>query len=226
MKLSEQFHQAVQQYHDERREITQAYENEMKGLQRFEGSSGYSEDVQSAQAERDKALAALRQEYGPRFEAILNNMAAAAQAQPMTAPTPEQLATLEVLKMREKLSRDELQKAMNSMADCPVALGVLRELAQKHEIIGVGVTVEGATMDTDQAIKTVDTLRRSCSNLLRGEATYTTMNLDGADLTATINRMAAFPNTVTKDHGFQKVEPNKEAVAAFCRAVDGLQDRG
>lgn len=148
-------------------------------------------------------------------------MATAAQAQPMSAPTQEQLATLEVLKMREKLSRDELQKAMNSMADCPVALGVLRELGQKHKLYGVGVTAEGASMDTDQAIKTIDTLRRSCGALLRGEVTYTTMNLDGADLTATINKMAASPNTVTEDHGFQKAGPNKEAVAAFCRAIDG-----
>lgn len=221
MKLSEQFHQAVQQYHDRRREISQQYENEMKGLQRFEGSAGYEEDVKSAQAERDKATVALRQEYGPRFDAILNSMAEAAKAQPMTAPTQEQLATLEVLKMREKLSRDELQKAMNSMADCPVALGVLRELAAKHGIMGMGVTVAGAMMDADQALHTIDVLRRSCGTLLRGESSYTTMNLDGAGLTATINKMACFPNTATKDHGFQKVGPNKEAVEAFCKAVDG-----
>lgn len=123
--------------------------------------------------------------------------------------------------MRERLSRDELQKAMNSMADCPVALGVLRELAQKHEIMGMGVTVAGAMMDTDSALHTIDVLRRSCGTLLRGESSYTTMNLDGAGLTATINKMACFPNTVTKDHGFQKVGPNEEAVAAFCKAVDG-----
>ena len=221
MKLSEQFHNAVQQYHTQLREITRQYENEMQGLQRFEGSAGYEEDVKSAQAERDKATAALRQEYGPRFDAILNSMAEAAKAQPMTAPTQEQLATLEVLKMRERLSRDELQKAMNSMADCPVALGVLRELAQKHEIMGMGVTVAGAMMDTDGALRAIDTMRRSCGKLLRGEATYTTMNLDGAGLTATINKMACFPNTVTKDHGVQKVGPNEEAVAAFCKAVDG-----
>lgn len=221
MKLSEQFHNAVQQYHNQLRQINQQYENEMKGLKRFEGSAGYEEDVKSAQAERDKATAALRQEYGLRFDAILNSMAEAAKAQPMTAPTQEQLATLEVLKMRERLSRDELQKAMNSMADCPVALGVLRELAQKHEIMGMGVTVAGAMMDTDGALRAIDTMRRSCGKLLRGEATYTTMNLDGAGLTATINKLACFPNTVTKDHGFQKVGPNEEAVAAFCKAVDG-----
>lgn len=114
-----------------------------------------------------------------------------------------------------------MQKAMNSMADCPVALGVLRELAQKHEIMGLGVTVAGAMMDADQALHTVDVLRRSCGVLLRGESSYTTMNLDGAGLTATINRMAAFPNTATVDHGVQTVGPNKEAVAAFCKAVDG-----
>lgn len=219
MKLSEQFHQAVQQYHTKLREITRQYENEMQGLERFRGSNGFEEDVKSAQAERDKATAALRQEYGPRFDAILNSMAEAAKAQPMTAPTQEQLATLEVLKMRERLSRDELQKAMNSMADCPVALGVLRELAQKHEIMGV--TVAGAMMDTDSALHTIDVLRRSCGTLLRGETTYSTMNLDGAGLTATINKMACFPNTVTKDHGVQKVGPNEEAVASFCKAVDG-----
>ena len=53
------------------------------------------------------------------------------------------------------------------------------------------------------------------------ETTYSTMNLDGAGLTATINKMACFPNTVTKDHGFQRVQPNKESVVAFCKAVDG-----
>ena len=47
------------------------------------------------------------------------------------------------------------------------------------------------------------------------------MNLDGAGLTATINKMACFPNTVTKDHGVQKVGPNEEMVQAFQRAVDG-----
>ena len=161
MKNSEQFHQAVQQYISRRQRINREYENTMQELQRFEGSAGFEEDAAAAQQERDGALLALRQEYGLRFDSILAGMSKAAQAQPMTAPTQDQLATLEVLKMREHLSRDELQKAMNSMADCPVAQGVLRELAAKHEIIGLGVTVEGVTMDTDSALRTIDTLRRS-----------------------------------------------------------------
>ena len=86
------------------------YEREMQGLQRFKGSAGYEEDIKSAQAERDKATAALRLEYGLHFDSILNGMAKAAQAQPMTAPTQEQLATLEVLKMRERLSRERTAK--------------------------------------------------------------------------------------------------------------------
>lgn len=221
MKLSEQFYQAVQQYHIQLREITRQYENEMQGLERFRGSNGFEEDAKSAQAERDKATAALRQESGLRFDSILDSMAKAAQAQPMTAPTQEQLALLQALRMREHLSRDDLECAANSMQSCPVALGVLRELAQKHELMGMGVTVAGGTMDTDSALHTIGTLRRSCKTLLRGETTYSTMNLDGAGLTATINKMACFPNTVTKDHGFQKVQPNKEAVVAFCKAVDG-----
>lgn len=220
MKLSEQFYQAVQQYHIQLREITRQYENEMQGLERFQGSAGYSEDVQSAQAERDKATAALRQEYGPRFDAILNSMAEAAKAQPMTAPTSEQIALLQALQMREHLSRDDLERAANSMQSCQVALGVLKELGQKNGIMGMGLTVAGGTMDTDSALHTIDVLRRSCKTLLRGESSYTTMNLDGAGLTATINRMAAFPNTATKYHGVQKVGPNEEAVAAFCKAVD------
>lgn len=220
MKLSEQFHQAVQQYHTQLREITQQYENEMQGLERFKGSAGYSEDVASAQAERDKSLLALRQELAPRFDAILNSMAEAAKAQPMTAPTQAQLAILQALQMREHLSRDDLEHAANSMQSCPVALGILKELGQKNGVMGMGLTVAGGTMDTDSALHTIDVLRRSCKTLLRGETTYSTMNLDGAGLTATINKMACFPNTATKDHGVQKVGPNEEAVAAFCKAVD------
>lgn len=221
MKLSEQFHQAVQQYHTQLREITRQYENEMKGLQRFEGSAGYEEDVKSAQAERDKSLLALRQELAPRLDSILDSMAKAAQAQPMIAPTTAQLALLQALRMREHLSRDDLECAANSMQSCPVALGVLRELAQKNGIVGMGLTVAGGTMDTDSALHTIDVLRRSCGKLLRGESSYSTMNLDGAGLTATINKMGAFPNTVIKDHGVQKVGPNEEMVQAFQRAVDG-----
>lgn len=221
MSLTKNFHEQVQRFLAEKNRINREYVDELDGLKRFEGSAGYSEDVKSAEQARNKALAALRQEYAPRFDSILNSMATAAQAQPMTAPTQDQLATLEVMKMRERLTRDELQKAMNSMADCPVALGVLRELAKKHEIIGVGVTVEGATMDTEQALHTIDIMRRSCKALLSGETTYTTMNIDGAGLTAIINKMAAFPNTVVNVNGFQRVEPNAAAVAAFCKAVDG-----
>ena len=63
----------------------------------------------------------------------------------MTPPTAEMLAILQVLQMREHLTRDDLEHAANTMQDCAVALGVLEELAKKHEIYGFSAGNNGVS---------------------------------------------------------------------------------
>lgn len=100
------------------------------------------------------------------FSKVLSEMREAATSRPMTAPTPEILSVLQVLKMRSNISADELQQAARTVGECPLALSVLDELAQDHGHMGLHFGKES----TDSILKHIDSLSASAGKITRMEA--------------------------------------------------------
>ena len=90
-------------------------------------------------------------------------MREAATSRPMTAPTPEVSSVLQVLKMRSKISADELQQAARTVGECPLALSVLDELAQDHGHMGLHFGKES----TGAILQHLETLSRNAAKIVR-----------------------------------------------------------
>ena len=162
MTRTEHYFELVKNYRGELRHIWAEYDNTVQRLGRYKGSEGYTEEVARAAAKRDSAIADLQKEYKTRFACVVSGMKESALNLSMIAPTQEQLAILSALKMRETLTRDELEQAGRSLKGCPVALAVVNELAKKHEIHGVH---NYGGLSTTAILEAVDTLADNAKRL-------------------------------------------------------------
>ncbi len=136
MTNCEYYHSIVQRYRKGLTEINGKYDGQIRAKESYRGSAGYQAEIEEIEQKREAEIAALRANCRESFDICIKSMELHAKECPMTPPTPETLAILQALQMREHLTRDDLEHAANTMQDCPVALGVLDELGRKHEIMG------------------------------------------------------------------------------------------
>lgn len=158
---TEHYYNACREYRAALREIWASYDKEMQRIEQYRGSKGYEKEAAELESKRKEAVSALQAEYRGRFNNILEGMRQSATSRPMTAPTQEELALLQALKMREKVSRDELEQAARTLKDSPVSLSVLNEIAAKSEVLGVHFTNES----TSSILEAVDGLAESAKRL-------------------------------------------------------------
>lgn len=228
MKHTEWYFHTVQKYRKGLNEINAKYDAQIEAKKGYAGSVGYEEDVKQIEQTRAAEIKTLRADCQSDFDRCLQAMQRNAQARPMTPPTPEQLALLQALQMREHLSRDELQHAANALPDCAVGLGILEELARKHEILGFSA---GGRELSDSFINGAI---REFTKSARDTLTLTRTNQRREHLTGTEGPHGHGPDAagIAKfriDHDPESAEGcadrwggvPRNAYEAFCRAVDG-----
>ena len=132
-------------------------------MERYRGSTGYAEEVKKAESERDSAIKELQAETYLKFSNIISGMRNSAKSRAMIPPTQEQLSVLQILKMREKISRDELEQAARSLKGNAAALSVLEEIAMKQDIHSMGFEMES----TAAIIRHIDSLEDSAKRLCK-----------------------------------------------------------
>lgn len=118
-----------------RKSLKTAWDEYHKGherLQAYKGSEGYEKELAEIQDKRDAAIKAARDKAEGRYKTVISYMRKAIEAQPAQTPTEEQMRTLTALKMREKVSVDELEKVAEQMRGVDMAVSVLDEIAQKN----------------------------------------------------------------------------------------------
>lgn len=165
MKFSrtEHYYNAACGFREGLRAIWAAYDTELQRLEQYKGSVGYEKERSEAEKKRDAAIAAHQSEYKSKFDNIIGGMRESATNRTMEPPTAEMLNLLQVLKMREKVSRDELEQAGRTLKDCPAALSVLDELAKQHEYHGMkfsGTSTAGILASIDSL---ADSAKRICA---------------------------------------------------------------
>ena len=122
-------------FQDKRAEIVGNYEKSLQALERFKGSKGYEEDLKRLQEKHEEALTALIEEYRPGFQVVFGGMMDAIGRRSIKAPTNDQINLLNVLRMKKKVSEEELQRTAEAVKDNPIAVSVVTEIAHDHGIM-------------------------------------------------------------------------------------------
>ena len=165
MSRTKAYYDAVVSFRESLRRIDKDYRAGLSRIEKYKGSAAYTEELSKLEAKRKDAIKQAQKSAAQAFSKVLSEMREAATSRPMTAPTPEILSVLQVLKMRSKICADELQQAARTVGDCPLALSVLDELAQDHGHMGLHFGKES----TDSILQHIDTLSRSAQKITRME---------------------------------------------------------
>lgn len=163
------FH-TVQKYRGDLSKINDKYDGQIDGKKSYAGSVGYTADIEKIERERAAEIAALRDECRDAFDRCLQSMQKSAQSRPAVAPTDEQMRLIQLLKLKEGVTRDDLEHAAHSMGDCGLALSILEEIARSHDIVGFHA---GGAAVSDQFVK--DAIRAFA------ESARVTLSLDRTD---------------------------------------------
>lgn len=156
------FHDA---WADLRKAVKAARTDYLKKVERatpYLPSERAQEDIERAKADYEAALESARGAARPRFARAIEGMKERIAAPDMQPPTAEQLATLQMLELRDDIEASEIEAAAKVMGNNDSALRTLRDiLTRKGRIMPSGVkTHEAQTRDA------VDALQRAADNLL------------------------------------------------------------
>lgn len=136
MKNTEYFYSTVRQYRQGLAEINAKFDRQIEAKAGYAGSPRYTEDAKGIERDRATEIAALRADCAESFDTCIKSMELHAQSRPAVAPTDEQMRLVQLLKLKESVTRDDLTHAALACEGCPIALGVLEEIAIAHDIWG------------------------------------------------------------------------------------------
>lgn len=207
----------------ELQQVEDEYSATMKTAEPYKGSAGYDRLVTQATAQRDSMVSTIRDKYGRTFREITNGMRENVQKRTTTAPTPEQLATVQLLKLRESVSMEELRAAARTMGNCYLALSVLEEIAHANGHPGA---VFNANLTNDFVMQHIDSLERNAYSTINGEdhiqgkAPLLRRAPEGFE--DCISRWGTFSYILGDDR--QSTRIDTDTITAFCRIVDGREN--
>jgi len=135
IKNTETFFAKAKQFQDKRAQMVSEYERKLESLKRYEGSEGYKNEVEKLQKEHTEALTALQTEYRRSLRTVLKGMEEAISRRKINAPTNDQLNLIHLLKMRDKVSQEELDRVAEMVSDNGIAMGIVQEIANDNGIM-------------------------------------------------------------------------------------------
>lgn len=136
MKNTEYFYNTVRRYRQGLAEINAKFDRQIEAKAGYAGSPRYTEDAKEIERDRATEIAALRADCAESFDTCIKSMELHAQSRPAVAPTDEQMRLVQLLKLKESVTRDDLTHAALVCEGCPLALAVLEEIATAHDILG------------------------------------------------------------------------------------------
>lgn len=146
--------------------INSAYEDSLSSIEKYKGSEGFEEHKKQFQEKRKNEIENLRATVRPKMFKAIDDMQETAINRKMKIPTEDEIRLLEILKMRDSVSRDELLQAARTLADCSSALSVLDEIARKNNMPQFSRYYKPPTMATEQVQKIIESLKSITNKIL------------------------------------------------------------
>ena len=216
----------------------ETYETRAAQLEDAKGSKYFTDEMKKATDARDSALDALKSEYSESFRIALDGMSKANDSRGTTPPTQEQLAILQVLKLRSKPDpnnqtackafQHELDLAANSCADNAMCISVLNDIARENGFLRSyhSTAKEMSVENADRMIKNLHDALPDFMEYDTGRAARIAHE-HYARMYGTSGNEKPLPKRPLFDdkagcyaeltHGYL----SGEALTAFCAAVDG-----
>lgn len=107
------------------------YDSDMKGIERYKGSTGYSEEKAKLDAKLKEKTDAIKTEYDRCFQSVLCDLKNKIDHVGLAAPTNDQLNLLTLMKLQPAISKSSLTLAIRTLANSPLALDALNNIAKE-----------------------------------------------------------------------------------------------
>lgn len=146
------------------REIWASFDQGMKELEPMKGSKHYIERCEELTTERDNAVHDLQSEFRNEFSLTIAGMRKSVVERPAIPPSSDQVAILQTLSLRKRVSVEDLEMAERSMSGNDFALAALQDIA-----VAKGVNYRIPTTKKDLILRHIDDLADSASRLLKLE---------------------------------------------------------
>lgn len=134
---------------------------ELEKLAQFKGSPYYEQQAAEVDRKIEAERVRLAESVKKDLTAIVKDMRENVGNRITKAPTPEMSACLSILGQLETLTATEITLYAQQMADCPLAMRKLQEIAAKHDM---RITAP----DTDTMLRAVDVLEGNLVTFLAG----------------------------------------------------------
>lgn len=163
----------AKEYQDKRAAIISDYEKKMRALEDTKGSKRFDVESKAAENAKETALKDLQSEYRRYFDVPLKAMERANATRGMTPPTDAELRILQLLKMKEKPTEEELKAAANSLKGNAVCLSVLSEISRKAGYLKGYEDYSEKKEITPEAVKRmIQQLNNSTNDFLQHETSW------------------------------------------------------
>lgn len=132
---TEAFYKVAKKFQDTRAKMVSEYDGKIKSMEPYKGSSGYDKEVAALKEKHEEGLKALQDKSRKELWIIMDGMDKAIDKRRINPPTNEQLNLIHLLKMREKVTEEELDRVAEMVRDNGIALGIVQEVAHENDIV-------------------------------------------------------------------------------------------
>lgn len=159
-KKSDLFYFAAERFQNDRNAREDQFEKDMKSIEGYKGDKYYEDRSEQFRKQRDADMAALQADARRELSSILESMRKTVNKIPPTMPSSEVVNMITLLNMREKVTQGELEDVAKVASDCPAALKMLDEIADRNTKKGNALirvsTRYGTGMSSDRAMELLE----------------------------------------------------------------------
>ena len=131
-KKSDLFYFTAESYQNDRNAREDKFLKDMESIEGYKGDKYYEERAEQLRKQRDADLASLQADAKRELSNILESAREKISKIPPVMPSSEVVNMITLLNMRNRVTQGELETAAKAASDCPSALKMLDEIADKN----------------------------------------------------------------------------------------------
>lgn len=169
MSKNDRLYSILKTFQDERESLRLTRERSLAELEEHNGSAYFSRRVAEVNQGYSTELASTQEKASESLRSVFDSMEQALSKRKIAAPSEEVLRLLTAAKMRDRLTRDELDAIANSCDGCGIALDVVADLARANGFSGMRYLSMASNLSNAAAQSMLDELRDGVNSFLKSD---------------------------------------------------------